>query len=162
MVPSREETYAIVLALLKWATWIGMQPLVILTDHKCLESWAKEHLDTPSGPGARRARWHELMSRFDLSVVYVPGKGNVAADGLSRWAYPAAEAFSDVSIHGSAQDEAAMLKNIEEERLGEHACCFTTLSSDWAPAMEALFEEFFDQYASVFQSGQQRTPPRWL
>ena len=50
--PREKETYAIVLALLKWSSWIGMQPVVVLTDHKCLESWAKEHLDTPSGPGA--------------------------------------------------------------------------------------------------------------
>ena len=80
--PREKETYAIVLSVLKWASWIGLQPVVVLTDHKCLESWAKETLDTPRGPGARRARWHELLSRFDLSVVYVPGKGHIVPDAM--------------------------------------------------------------------------------
>ena len=43
----------------------------------------KEHVDTPSGPAARRARWHETFPKFDLSVVYVPGKDNTVADCLS-------------------------------------------------------------------------------
>ena len=67
-----KETYAVVLALQKWASWIGLQPVLVLTDHKALESWTKEALDTPSGPAGRRARWHELLSRFDLSVQYIP------------------------------------------------------------------------------------------
>ena len=46
---SREkETYAVVMALQKWASYIGLQPVLILTDHKVLESWAKELLDVPS------------------------------------------------------------------------------------------------------------------
>ncbi len=44
-----QETYAIILALLKWESWIGNQPVLVLTDHKSLESWAKEVLDNPSG-----------------------------------------------------------------------------------------------------------------
>ena len=100
--PREKETYAIVLALLKWSHYIGQQPLLILTDHRSLESWAKEYLDTLSGPTGRRARWHELLSKFDLSVVYIPGKDNVVADGLSRWAYPASRAMADTTIHGSA------------------------------------------------------------
>ena len=54
--PREKETYAIVLALQKWASWIGLQPILVLTDHKSLESWATEVLDTPSGPAGRRAR----------------------------------------------------------------------------------------------------------
>ncbi len=51
-VPRGQETYAIVLALKKWESWIGMQPVLILTDHKALESWAREVLDTPAGQWA--------------------------------------------------------------------------------------------------------------
>jgi hypothetical protein len=40
-VPREQETYAIILALQKWETWIGFQPVLVLTDHKALESWAK-------------------------------------------------------------------------------------------------------------------------
>ena len=72
-VPRELETYAIVLALLKWESWIGLQPVLVLTDHKALESWTKEVLVTPSGPIGRRLRWHELFSKFEISVGYIPG-----------------------------------------------------------------------------------------
>ena len=70
-----EETYAIVCALRKWSGHIGLQPVVVCTDHQSLQSWHKEHVNTPSAPAARRARWHETFATFDLSVVYVPGEG---------------------------------------------------------------------------------------
>ena len=80
-----KESYAIVCALRKWSGQIELQPVVVCTDHQSLHSWHKEHVDTPSGPAARRARWHETFAKFDLSVVYVPGKDNTLADCLSRW-----------------------------------------------------------------------------
>jgi hypothetical protein len=46
-----KETYAIVAALRKWSDWIGFQPVVISTDHRSLEHWVNEHVDTWSeGP----------------------------------------------------------------------------------------------------------------
>ena len=47
-----EETYAIICALRKWAGHIGLQPIVVCTDHQSLQSWHKEHVGTPSGPAA--------------------------------------------------------------------------------------------------------------
>ena len=79
-----KETYAIVCALRKWSGHIGLQPVVVCTDHQSLQSWHKEHVNTPSGPAARRARWHETFPKFDLSVVYVPGKDNTVADWWGR------------------------------------------------------------------------------
>ena len=35
--PRGKETYAVVLALSKWASWIGLQPVLVLTDHNSLE-----------------------------------------------------------------------------------------------------------------------------
>ncbi len=118
-VPREQETYAIILALQKWESWIGLQPVLILTDHKALESWAKEVLDPPSGPVGRRARWHQIFSKFDLQVGYVPGKDNTVADILSRWAYPASQALRDISMHGTAQDTEEMEDEIRMERLEE-------------------------------------------
>ena len=36
--PREKETYAIVLSLLKWSSWIGLQQLLAVTDHRTLES----------------------------------------------------------------------------------------------------------------------------
>ena len=102
-VPREKETYAIVAALRKWAGLIGFQPVLVTTDHKALQDWVTEHVDTPSGPRGRRARWHETLSQFDLQVTYIPGPDNVVADALSRWAYPASSAREDVSFHGSSE-----------------------------------------------------------
>ena len=63
--PRELETYAIILALQKWVSWIGLKPVLVLTDHQSLESWAREVLDTPSGPVGRRARWHQVFSKYD-------------------------------------------------------------------------------------------------
>ena len=60
--PREQETYAVVSALRKWAGWIGYQPVIVKTDHKALENWVTEHVDTPSGPAGRRGRWHETFS----------------------------------------------------------------------------------------------------
>ena len=110
-----QETYAVVSALRKWAGWIGYQPVIVKTDHKALEAWATEHVDTPSGPAGRRGRWHETFSKFDLHVEYVPGKENLVADAMSRYAYPAAQALKDCSSHGSAADHEEVKRLVLEE-----------------------------------------------
>ena len=114
--PREKETYAVVSALKKWAGWINFQPVKVVTDHKSLEDWVKEKMDTPSGPAGRRARWHEILSKFDLTVEYQPGKDNIVADALSRFAYPACKAFQDTSVHGNEESREEMKRIIEEER----------------------------------------------
>ena len=94
--PREKEAYAIVASLIKWAGWIGTTPVEVVTDHKSLESWVREYVETPSGPTGRKARWHEVLSQFNLTVSYQAGKTNVAADAMSRWAYPASQTRQDV------------------------------------------------------------------
>ena len=101
-----KETYAIVASLIKWSGIIGNQPIEVLTDHRALEHWQTERVDTPSGPGGRRSRWHTIFSRFDLTVRYIPGETNIVADAMSRWAYPACSDKDDVTVHGSVKDKA--------------------------------------------------------
>ena len=120
--PRELETYAIILALQKWESYIGLQPVLVLTDHQSLEAWTREVLDTPSGPVGRRARWHQMLSKYDLTVGYIPGKDNTIADILSRWAYPASQALEDISKHGSLEDKEEMEEKIREEREGEAQC----------------------------------------
>ena len=113
--PREKETYAIVAALRKWAGWIGFQPVVVKTDHRSLEHWVTENVDTPSGPTGPRARWHETLSQFNLTVEYYPGKENLIADAMSRFAYPASSSREDVCFHGSAASHAEVTKLIQKE-----------------------------------------------
>ena len=50
--PREKEAYAIVMALRKWAGYIALHPVTVCTDHQSLQSWQKEHVDTPSGPAS--------------------------------------------------------------------------------------------------------------
>ena len=112
------------MALRNWAGYIALHPVTVCTDHQSLQSWHKEHVDTPSGPASRQARWQETLAKFDLTVVYVPGKDNTVADCLSRWAYPASKGMTDVSAHGHEAETAEAKRIIEMERLIlAHANC---------------------------------------
>ena len=48
--PREKEAYAIVMALRKWAGYIALHPVTVCTDHQSLQSWHKEHVDTPQVP----------------------------------------------------------------------------------------------------------------
>ena len=50
--PREKKAYAIVMALRKWAGYIALHPVTVCTDHQSLQSWHKEHVDTPSGPAS--------------------------------------------------------------------------------------------------------------
>ena len=90
---------------------------MILTDHKSLKSWWKENIFLATGPSApRRLRWHSKLSIFRLDVVYVPGSSNGEPDALSRWAYPASEAYLERSKHETLEDAQEMDWIIEAER----------------------------------------------
>ena len=126
-----KDMYAVICALRKWSGHIALQPIVVCTNHQSLQSWHKEHVDTPSGPAARRGQWHETLARFDLSPVCVPGNDNTVADHLSHWAYPAGKAWMDISTHGDAGETAGAKRIIEAERLLEEgeAKCFVAMGS---------------------------------
>ena len=98
-----KETCALVSCLLKFESWMSGRKVTVFTDHKSLESWYKEDSCTMAGPLGRRGRWHEFLSRYNIVVVYKPGKDNDVADGMSRWAYLAGLA-DDTNLHGSDAD----------------------------------------------------------
>ena len=49
-------------------------------------------------------------------MTYIPGRYNTVADALSRWAYPASEAYSEVSFHGTATDKAEVIEFDKEKQ----------------------------------------------
>ena len=47
-------------------------------------------------------------------MAYLPGKYNIVANALSRWAYPASEACLSTNIHGTEQDRGLVIEwNLE-------------------------------------------------
>ena len=112
-----QETYAIVLALLKFRSWIASSQIEIICwrDHKGLEAWFKEDLGTVSGPLGRRGRWHEFLSSFNITVCYVKGEENTVADVLSRWTYEACQ-DNDTNMHGGEADLEHFLSKEKEDR----------------------------------------------
>ena len=73
-------------------------------------------MDTPGGPAGRRGLRHEYRSKFDLHVTYILGRYNTVADALSRSAYPASEAYFEVSFHGTSTDKAEVIEFDKEEQ----------------------------------------------
>ena len=108
-----------------------LQLVVVCTDHQSLQTWHKEHVDTPQRPAAGRARWHETFAKFELSVVYVPGKDNTVADCLNRWAYPAGKACMDISSHGVAEETGEARRIIDMEKAIEQdgVKCFLPMTN---------------------------------
>ncbi len=72
-----KEAYAIVKGLLYFKTLIYHSPICIQTDHSNLK-----YLDTTTSQRAQR--WKCVLSDFNLSIQYLPGKDNHIADALSR------------------------------------------------------------------------------
>ena len=112
-----KETYAIVVALQKFRSWLASSQIHIKveTDHRSLQHWYTEDLNAISGPVGRRGRWHEFLSGFNLEVVYVQGKHQSVADALSRWAYGACQDPGDATLHGSVRDAKNVYHMDEEE-----------------------------------------------
>ena len=140
--PREQETYAIICALKKYQSWIGTTRVEILTDHRSLEYWSTEHVNTVSGPAGRRARWHQFLSLFDLHVAYLAGKYNTVADALSRWAYPASEACLSTNIHGTEQDRGLVIEwDAEERQLIKRHCLQCSVRQGRLPRHDITVED---------------------
>lgn len=75
-----KEMLAIVRSLEEWdAELRSVRHFHIRTDHKNLE-----YFMTVQKLTERQMRWSLILSRFNFTIAYVPGKENVRADALSR------------------------------------------------------------------------------
>lgn len=76
------ESLSVKYCFTKLAPYLTGLPVVVETDHSALVSMFTK---TKECGKSRIDKWAmHLMSRFDFRVAYKPGKGNVAADALSR------------------------------------------------------------------------------
>ena len=114
--PREQEAYVVPCALRRYEGWIMCRRVEVLTDHKSLESRRREYVDTPGGLPGRRGRSHEFLSKRFLHVTYIPAHYNTVADALSCWAYPASEAYSELSFHGTSTDNAKVIEFDKEEQ----------------------------------------------
>ena len=70
---------AIVKALQAWRVYLLGVHFTVVTDHSSLR-----FLNTQPNLSTRQARWMEFLAEYDYEITYLPGKGNVVADALSR------------------------------------------------------------------------------
>jgi len=115
-----KEMYAIIHCYTKWRHYLEGTKTTCITDHASLK-----HFQTQPSLSRRQARWMEFMSRFDYTIDYQPGKGNVVADALSRRADHRVHAISHAAmpsqirnaiISGYAQDPS--FQNIADGQKG--------------------------------------------
>lgn len=74
-----KELLAIVRALKKWRSDLLGTHIYVYTDHRTLENF-----ETQRDLSHRQLRWQELLSQFDITIVYIRGEDNTVADALSR------------------------------------------------------------------------------
>ena len=76
-----QELLAIIIALKAWRHYLmgARFTITIMSDHKSLTQFKTQPLLS-----GRQARWKDILANYDFDIVYVEGKANVVADGLSR------------------------------------------------------------------------------
>ena len=119
-----KETYAIVLILQKFRSWVAssLVQIMVMTDHESLQHWYTEDLNKATSSVGRRCRWHEFLSQFNLVVIYVPGHTQKVADPLSRapWYYPGNPDEGDATFHGPKEaDEFSRKCDLVEKLLDD-------------------------------------------
>lgn len=72
------EMAAVVFALKIWRSYLYGEKIQVFTYHKSLK-----YIFTQPELNLRQRRWMELVTEYDLEIVYHPGKANLVADAVS-------------------------------------------------------------------------------
>jgi len=75
-----QELLSIIHSLRKWRSDLLGSKIEVFTDHRTLENFG-----TQCELSARQARWMEFLSQYDMTITYISGDINTAADALSRF-----------------------------------------------------------------------------
>jgi len=83
-----KEMLVIVNCFQEWRHFLmgATEEIVVFTDYKKLE-----YFNTTKLLNGRKAGWAEILSQFNIKIVYRPGEKNGKADALSRWVDPELE-----------------------------------------------------------------------
>lgn len=74
-----KELLVIVRALKKWRSDLLGTHIFVYTNHQILENFETQH-----DLLRRQLRWQELLSQFEMTIVYIHGEDNTVADTLSH------------------------------------------------------------------------------
>jgi hypothetical protein len=75
-----KELLAIIRGLEEWDAKLQLvERFTVITDHKNLEYFIK-----PRMLNKRQIRWSLILGRYNMEILYRPGKQNIRADALSR------------------------------------------------------------------------------
>ena len=73
----RERLLVIIHTLKNWCSDLLGSQITVYTDHHTLENSS-----TQKDLSCRQLHWQELMSQFDLDIVYIKGEDNCVANAL--------------------------------------------------------------------------------
>ena len=90
------ELLAAVTAVTRWRRFLQDDKFIIRVDHKPLSGLKLDRGGRQSD--ARRARWVDEVQDLQFEFVYLPGKDNILADLLSRYAYGGMKGSADKSM----------------------------------------------------------------
>ena len=121
-----KELLAVVLCLKEWdAELRSVQNFKVITDHKNLEYFTKPRL-----LGERQMRWALLLGKYNMEIVYRPGKENVRADALCRREQDMPQDGTDERLqHRHMQLLRVSTRNEEREDEDENEDAIITFSS---------------------------------
>jgi transposase InsO family protein len=74
-----QELLAIIQALGTWRHYLMGAKFTVMTDHRSLQ-----YFKTQPQLSNRQMHWKDIIANYDFDIVYIEGKTNVVADGLSR------------------------------------------------------------------------------